>query len=185
MLKQKNIKYNSITTNIYNEYVHAASSLDGICHKLTNGFNVESLRKLFDHMFGSTEETISSYSADVDDIFVETDVNNIRQSYKVNDVSGEIPSLSAKMKNVLKDAKFDPSIKTLLFDAVNNIIDSDVMILESSKIFGRVWRFLCGLRSDERRDLLIHKMEIAKNALNSKDREKIDLWFKELLATLG
>ena len=84
--------------------------------------------------------------------------------------------LENKMKISFNKIGKDKEYTDIIFKIIIEIINNNVMNLTSNGVFGKIFRKLVSLRRDERRDILINNINIAKNKLGIYDKKIMENW---------
>jgi len=73
----------------------------------------------------------------------------------------------------------DVTFRVPALNALAEILDVDPMALTVSPVVGKLWREMCKMRYDERRDELIERLSKSKAKLAANDREVLEKWLRE------
>ncbi len=178
------IVYSCLSTCRFNLYASLAATTGGFYISTSINSLENDILRIFNGWFGAEENLI--FNNQVLELkfqtnpIVDSEIDLIK-NYKL--VSRQIPITQPQLANCLSNCvqKFgsDPVYTNMVFSLFEQIIRDDILTITTNKIFGRVWRKLCCMRKEPKRDELIQLIETCKKSLAPGPRTKFDAWLKE------
>lgn len=178
------IVYNCLSTCKFKLYASLAATTGGFYIPTSTNLLEDSILRIFNGWFGA-EENLVFYNQ----VLEQKSQSNSTVSSEVdlikyyNIVTQEISIIQPQLANSLTNCVFafgsDPVYTNMVFSLFEQIIRDDVLTITSNKIFGRIWRKLCSMRKEPKRDELIQLIETRKKSLAPGPRAKFDAWLKE------
>ncbi len=178
------IVYNCLSTCRFNLYASLAATTGGFyintsVHSLEND-----ILKVFNGWFEAEEKL--TFDTQVLQLktrgkkTVETELDLLKHYNLTNkQISIVQPELAIGLASCVQKFGSDPVYTNMVFKLFEQIIRDDILTITANKIFGKVWRKLCSMRKDPRRDELIQLIETWKKTLAPTSRTKFDAWLKE------
>lgn len=178
------IAYHAFSDCKYNLYASLASSTQGFFVQANTAQLMSGLMDVFNGWFGTDEtkevkslqlelKTKGKKTVDKEGDLVNS-YNLVAKSTAANHVQ-----LEASLSEATHRLDRDEMYRQLVFSMLADIIREDVMSLTINKVFGRIWRKICTMRKDPRRDELINRIEMEKKKLVEAKKVKFEAWLRE------
>lgn len=159
------VRYYALTMHEERQYYYFAARMDGSVQAI-GSFHTTKLRQ-------SMVNLILSW------------VTEQLPGYRFNSLSGDIIATPSE-DNILVQRYNQAAVlvgkntdhTNRVFDVLDRIVDTNVMMLVHSPLFGSIWRAVCALRRDNRRATLINRLSNKINTLPAADADELRTWIQ-------
>lgn len=188
------IVYNCLSTCRFNLYASLAMTTNGFYISTSINSLENDILGIFNGWFGAEENLTfdnqvieqkkkslwPSLEQKRDSEVVNSEVDLIKYySLVTQEISIVQPELASGLSSAVTRLGVDTTYTNMVFNLFEQIIRDDILTITSNKIFGKIWRKICSMRKEPKRDELIQLIETCKKSLATGPRTKFDSWLKE------